>query len=68
MQLYLLQYKVDSAQANYPSALRHYQRYTALKDSLLNETTSKQMAELDIKYQPARRNRPLSSASKTSTC
>ncbi len=50
MQMYLLQFKVDSAQGRYPAALLHYQRYTALKDSLLNEKTSKQMAELDVKY------------------
>ncbi|GAB3220507.1 tetratricopeptide repeat-containing sensor histidine kinase [Spirosoma arcticum] len=51
MQLYLLRFRVDSAQANYSSALRYYQRFTALKDSLLNETTNKQMAELDVRYQ-----------------
>ncbi|MBD0254114.1 MAG: tetratricopeptide repeat protein [Cytophagales bacterium] len=59
MQLYLLQFKVDSARANYPSALRYYQRYTALKDSLLNETTSKQMAELDVRYQTHQKEQAL---------
>ncbi|GAB2590913.1 histidine kinase dimerization/phosphoacceptor domain -containing protein [Spirosoma areae] len=51
LQLMQLQLKVDSAQANYPAALHLYQGYTALKDSLFNETIHKQMAELDIQYQ-----------------
>ncbi|HEX8531387.1 MAG TPA: sensor histidine kinase, partial [Cytophagales bacterium] len=59
MQLYLMQFKVDSARGHYPSAMRHYQRYTALKDSLLNETTSRQMAELDVKYQTRQKEQAL---------
>ncbi len=59
MQLYLLQFRVDSARANYPAALRHYQRYTALKDSLLNEKTTQQMAELDIRYQTGQKEQAL---------
>ena len=59
LQLHLLQYKVDSAQANYSLALTYYQRYTALKDSLLNETTSKQMVEMDVKYQTRQKEQAL---------
>jgi two-component sensor histidine kinase len=59
MQMHLLQFKIDSALTNYSSALRHYQRYTALKDSLLNETTTKQMAELDVRYQTRQKEQAL---------
>ena len=59
MQRHLLQFKVDSAQAHYPAAMRHYQRYTALKDSLLNETTNQQMAELDVRYQTRQKEQAL---------
>jgi two-component sensor histidine kinase len=59
LQLMQLQFKVDSAQANYPSAIRYYQQYTALKDSLLNETTHKQMAELDVRYQTGQKEQAL---------
>ncbi|WP_020604610.1 histidine kinase dimerization/phosphoacceptor domain -containing protein [Spirosoma spitsbergense] len=59
LQLMQLQFKVDSAQTNYPAALHNYQRYTALKDSLLNETTHKLMAELDVRYQTRQREQAL---------
>ncbi|GAB3220510.1 histidine kinase dimerization/phosphoacceptor domain -containing protein [Spirosoma arcticum] len=59
LQLMQLQFKVDSSQANYPAALNLYQRYTALKDSLLNETTNKQMAELDVRYQTRQKEQAL---------
>ncbi len=59
LQLMQLQFKVDSARANYPAALHLYQRYTALKDSLLNETTHKQMAELDVRYQTRQKEQAL---------
>ncbi len=59
IQIYFLQSKVDSAQANYSSALRYYQRYSALKDSLLNEKSSQQMAELDIRYQSHQKEQAL---------
>jgi two-component sensor histidine kinase len=59
MQLYLLQFRVDSARANYPSAIRYYQQYTAMKDSLLNEKSSRQMSELDVKYQTQQKEQAL---------
>lgn len=59
LNLYLLQFKVDSAQANHPAALHHYQRYTALKDSLLNEKSSQQIAELDVRYQTRQKEQAL---------
>ena len=43
-------FKLDSAQANYPSAIAHYQRYKTLNDSLLSENTSQKVAQLEVQY------------------
>jgi two-component sensor histidine kinase len=56
---YLLQFKVDSALGNYPSAIRHYQVYTALKDSILNEAKSKQIEELGVRYETEKKEQAL---------
>ncbi len=44
-------FQLDSMQANYPSAIRHYQRYKELQDSLLNETQSRQIANLEVLHE-----------------
>lgn len=46
----LLLFKADSAQGHYPTAIAHYQRYKALKDSIFSEKNSKQVASLQIEY------------------
>jgi two-component sensor histidine kinase len=43
-------FKLDSAQANFPAAIRHYQRYTALTDSLLTEKKNQTIAQLEVRY------------------
>jgi two-component sensor histidine kinase len=55
----LLQFKVDSALGNYPSAIKHYQAYTALRDSIFNETKSKQIEELGIRYETEKKEQAL---------
>ena len=47
---HLLWFKFDSLQGNYPSAIRQYQQYQAIKASLLTEKRSKQIKELDVEY------------------
>ncbi|QTE39649.1 histidine kinase dimerization/phosphoacceptor domain -containing protein [Mucilaginibacter gossypii] len=47
----LLFFQIDSALRNFPSAINHFKRYKALSDSIFNEATSKQIAELQIKYE-----------------
>jgi two-component sensor histidine kinase len=47
----LLRFKIDSATGDYKSALTHYGNYQKAKDSLFNELKSKQIAELQIKYE-----------------
>jgi two-component system, sensor histidine kinase PdtaS len=51
IEIHLMWFKVDSARRNYPEAIRHYQLYKALQDSIFNETKSKQIAQLSIQYE-----------------
>ena len=48
--LYLLQFKIDSAGGHLLAAINHYQKYKWLNDSLFNEAKSKQIEELILKY------------------
>ena len=50
-------FKVDSARQDYPEAIRHYQQYKALQDSIFNETKSKQIAQLSIQYETATKDK-----------
>ncbi|MBD0257608.1 MAG: tetratricopeptide repeat protein, partial [Cytophagales bacterium] len=56
-QLYWFQ--VDSMQANYLSAMRHYQQYKRLEDSLFNETKSRQLASLDVLYETEKKEQDI---------
>lgn len=56
-EVYLMLFKVDSARHNYPEAIRNYQRYKALQDSIFNETKSKQIAQLSIQYETATKDK-----------
>lgn len=47
---YLLRFKIDSAQGRMTDAIRNYQSYKVLNDSIFNEAKSKQVSELQIKY------------------
>ncbi|MGS2739623.1 tetratricopeptide repeat-containing sensor histidine kinase [Sinomicrobium sp. M5D2P17] len=49
--LNLQQFKVDSAYSNFPSAIRHYQTYKALNDSMFNERSNHQIASMNIQYE-----------------
>lgn len=46
-----MQFQVDSAAGNYVSAIQHFETSKRLNDSLFNATKSKQIAELQIKYE-----------------
>lgn len=52
---HLLLFKVDSAQAQFPAAIAHYQQYQALHDSTFNATKSQQIARLEIQYETRQR-------------
>jgi two-component sensor histidine kinase len=47
----LLRFRVDSAMGSYVSAIRHYQVYKNIEDSLLNVNKSRQIVEMQAKYE-----------------
>lgn len=57
--LYEAEFKIDSASGNYLSAIRHHQKYVALKDSLFNINRTKQIEELKIQYETERQQSDL---------
>lgn len=45
------QFKVDSAEGNYISAIKHYQTYKSLNDSIFNDKKINQIASLNIQFE-----------------
>jgi two-component sensor histidine kinase len=64
--IHLLLFKVDSAQGNYLSAIDHFRRHKAINDSLFNETKSKQIAGLQIKYDTDKKEQDIALLTKQS--
>ncbi|MGA0557488.1 tetratricopeptide repeat-containing sensor histidine kinase [Larkinella sp. VNQ87] len=58
-QVHLMMFKVDSAQGKFPMAIRHYQRYKALNDSVFNQTRSQQIASLNLQYKTAKKEQEI---------
>lgn len=52
-------YCIDTAAHNYLSAIHHLRQHQQLNDILFNETKSKQIAELEIKYDVENKNKDL---------
>ena len=48
---FLFQAKLDSTQGKYLEALESYQKYTALKDSIFNQTKSAQIAQMKTRFE-----------------
>ncbi|WP_439490276.1 histidine kinase dimerization/phosphoacceptor domain -containing protein [Algoriphagus sp.] len=59
IEVHLMRFKVDSARQNYPAAIRHYQLYKALQDSIYNETKNRQIAQLSIEYETAKKEQDI---------
>lgn len=59
IEVHLMRFKVDSAQNNYLSAIKHYQKYKALNDSIFNEKRSKQITQLSIQYETDKKDQDL---------
>ncbi|GAB3220579.1 histidine kinase dimerization/phosphoacceptor domain -containing protein [Spirosoma arcticum] len=57
--VHLMRFKVDSALGNYSAAIRHYQQYKTLSDSVFNVTKSKQTAQLSIQYETEKKEQAL---------
>lgn len=49
--IHLMLFKIDSAQANYLQAISHFEKYKSLNDTIFNVTKSRQIEELQIKYE-----------------
>jgi two-component sensor histidine kinase len=57
--VHLMRFKVDSALGNYSVAIKHYQQYKTLSDSVFNVTKSKQIAQLSIQYETEKKEQAL---------
>jgi two-component sensor histidine kinase len=56
---HLLWFQLDSALRNYSSAIKHYQQYVALRDSLFTESTNNQIAQLQVQYESEKKDQHL---------
>lgn len=54
-----MQFLVDSAAGNYIAAIRHFELHKKINDSLYNVTQSKQVSELQIKYETGKKEQDL---------
>ncbi|WPU91575.1 histidine kinase dimerization/phosphoacceptor domain -containing protein [Mucilaginibacter sabulilitoris] len=52
---YVLKAKLDSAQGNYKAALFNLSKFNTLHDSLLNETKSRQLKQIQVIYETEKR-------------
>lgn len=52
---HLLQFKVDSAKGNYPSAIKHFETSKAITDSIFNYVRLKQSEQLQLQFDMAQR-------------
>jgi two-component system, sensor histidine kinase PdtaS len=52
-------FQMDSMQASYLSAIKHYQLHKQLEDSLFNETKSRQIANLEVLNETEKRDKDL---------
>jgi two-component system, sensor histidine kinase PdtaS len=59
IEVHLMWFKVDSARQHYREAIRHYQQYKALQDSIYNETKSRQITQLSIQYETAKKEQDI---------
>lgn len=57
--VHLMRFKMDSARGSYRDAIGHYQQYKALQDSMFNETKSRQIAQLSIQYETAKKEQDI---------
>ncbi|MHA4847239.1 sensor histidine kinase [Flavitalea antarctica] len=57
--IHLKLYAVDSAQGKYASAIAHLRLYQAIKDSIFDETKSRQIEELGVQYQTSQRDKDI---------
>jgi two-component sensor histidine kinase len=56
---YLLISQVDSAMGDYQAALLNYQAYKKLTDSLLNESSAMQFAQMQVEYETEKKDKDI---------
>jgi two-component system, sensor histidine kinase PdtaS len=56
---HLIEFKVDSASGGYLAAINHFEKHTQLNDSLYNETKSRQISELAVRYETAAKEKSI---------
>jgi two-component sensor histidine kinase len=52
-------FRIDSAEGDYRAAYRHFKAVTDLKDTLQNQLTRKNIAELNIQYETAKKQKDI---------
>lgn len=55
----LLLFRADSAAGNYLAAIEHYQRYKAIKDTMYNIAKSRQIEEMQAKYESDKKEKDI---------
>lgn len=58
-EVHLLLFKIDSAAGDYLSAINYYEIHKRLNDSTFNEKKSKQLAEIEVAYETAVKEKDL---------
>ncbi len=53
--IYLLNFRADSTMGNYLSAIESFQKYKSLNDTIFNDKRNKQIEELQVKYETAKK-------------
>lgn len=56
---YYWRFKADSSLGKYPEAIRHFQMHKLMRDSMFNEASHKQIAQLEIQYETEKKDRDL---------
>ncbi|WP_342332904.1 histidine kinase dimerization/phosphoacceptor domain -containing protein [Pedobacter sp. FW305-3-2-15-E-R2A2] len=59
-ELHFLQFKIDSAAGRYLAAMHQMNRYNALKDSIFSTVKSRQIEEIQIRYETEKKEQALS--------
>ncbi|OKS86013.1 tetratricopeptide repeat-containing sensor histidine kinase [Mucilaginibacter polytrichastri] len=57
--IHRLQFQVDSASGNFVQAINHFETHKNINDSLYNVTKSKQVADLQIKYETTQKEQSI---------
>lgn len=67
MVIELYTFKVDSTKGQYMDAVRHYQQYKLLSDSLTKSTHNKEVAQLQIAYETEKKDEDIAAKAKNIT-